>query len=181
MITMDSLTLFKTKLNELDNPKVLELGTGRWDVDKPTHHKEFISKPSTYVMSDIFNGIDFDVVADAHDLSPFSDNEFDVFVAFSVWEHLRKPWIAAQAAHRVLKPGGILFVATHQTFPVHGYPSDYCRWTDEGLKALFDEPDWTNQVSEMTHPCVIVPPPEITIWSKEAPAFLNVNIFAVKS
>ena len=178
---MDVVNAFREKLNGIKNPKILELGTGRWDVNKATHHKAWSPPDSTYVMSDIFSGVDVDVVADAHDLSPFENEEFDAFIAISVWEHLRKPWLAAQAAHRVLKPGGILLVETHFAFPVHGYPSDYCRWTDEGLKGLFDAPEWVNQSAGMHYPCVITPPKEVTVWNKAAPAFLNVNIFATKS
>ena len=178
---MDALTKFITELKNIENPKVLELGTGRWNRSVATHHGEWVPEGGTHVKSDIFQAEDVDVVADAHDLAPFKNEEFDAFMAISVWEHLKKPWLAAQAAHRVLKPGGILLVQTHFAFPVHGYPSDYCRWTDEGLKGLFDEPEWHGQIAGMQYPCVITPPKEVTVWNKAAPAFLNVNIFAIKS
>lgn len=172
---------FKEKLNLIKSPKVLELGTLQWEIGKPTHHSDWLPEGSTHVMSDVQAGQDVDVVADAHDLAPFADNEFDVLIAVSVWEHLRKPWIAAAAAHRVLKPGGILYIATHHTFPVHGYPSDYCRWTDKGLEGLFDEPEWHSRVSSFAYPCQIIPPPEVTRWNPLAEAYLNVDIFATKA
>jgi SAM-dependent methyltransferase len=178
---MDALTKFITELKNIENPKVLELGTGRWKKNVPTHHGEWVPEGGTHVKSDIFQAEDVDVIADAHDLAPFKDNEFDAFMAISVWEHLKKPWLAAEAARRVLRPGGILLVQTHFVFPVHGYPSDYCRWTDEGLKGLFDEPEWSGQIAGMQYPCVITPPKEVTTWNTAAPAFLNVNIFAVKN
>lgn len=162
-------------------PKVLELGTLQWVQGVPTHHAAWLPTGSTHIMSDVEPGPDVDVVADAHDLAPFADAEFDAFIAISVWEHLRKPWIAAEAAARVLKPGGILYVATHFTFPVHGYPSDYGRWTDEGIKALFDEPLFHSQQASLTFPATITPPPEVTRWNPAAPAYLNVDIFAIRS
>lgn len=165
----------------LDKPKVLELGTLQWVDGVSTHHAEWLPEGSVHVKADIMDGNDVDVVVDAHDLSVFSDNEFDAFIAVSVWEHLRKPWIAAAEAARVVKPGGIIYIATHFTFPVHGYPSDYCRWTDEGLKSLFDEPEWNSQQADFAFPCIIKPPREVKSWNTQAQAYLNVAIFAVKS
>lgn len=174
-------SVFRNMLSKLRNPRVLELGTLQWNTGVSTHHSSWLPDGSIHIKSDIFPGADVDVAADAHDLEPFEDNEFDALIAISVWEHLRKPWIAAEAARRVLKPGGILYVATHNAFPVHGYPSDYCRWTDEGLKALFDSPEWENQQAAFSYPCKIVPPKEVKVWNPAAPAFLNVDIFAQKA
>ena len=181
MTTIATEGEFRQALNLLKSPKVLELGTKQSLVGRPTHHAEWLPPGSTHIMSDIDSGMDVDVVSDAHDLKEFADNEFDVFIAISTWEHLRKPWIAADTAARVLKPGGLLYVATHQTFPIHGYPSDYCRWTDEGLKALFDKPLWSYHSAGYAFPCTIIPPAEITVWNTLAPSFLNVDVFAIKA
>jgi SAM-dependent methyltransferase len=178
---MSSSELFINHIKTLDKPKVLELGTLQWVDGVSTHHGEWLPSGSTHIKSDVEPGNDVDVVADAHDLSPFEDGEFDAFIAVSVWEHLRKPWIASAEVARVVKPGGILYVATHFAFPVHGYPSDYCRWTDEGLKGLFDEPEWHSQEADYAYPCIIKPPREVTVWNALAPAFLNVGIFAVRA
>ena len=178
---MNPEVVFRNALNNLSQPKVLELGTRQWVRDRPTHHKMWLPADATLVMSDMDPGPDVDVVADAHDLSAFGDGEFDAFIAVSVWEHLRKPWIAAEAAARVLKPGGLLYVATHFAFPVHGYPSDYNRWTDKGMEALFDEPLFHSQQSSLSFPAKLIPPPEVTVWNSAAPVFLNVDIFAIRS
>lgn len=172
---------FREALNKLEAPRVLELGTRQWVANKPTHHRSWLPADATLVMSDMDAGADVDVVADAHDLSPFEDGEFDAFIAVSVWEHLRKPWIAAEAAARVLKPGGLLYVATHFCFPVHGYPYDYNRWTDLGLEALFDEPLFHSQQSSLSFPAKLIPPPEVVVWNSAAPVFLNVDVFATRS
>lgn len=172
---------FKEELHKKKNPKVLELGTRQWVAGRPTHHKVWLPEGATLVMSDVEPGEDVDVVADAHDLSPFEDGEFDALIAVSVWEHLRKPWIAAEAAARVLKSGGLLYVATHFAFPVHGYPSDYSRWTDAGLEALFDAPLFHSQVSSLSFPAILTPSPPIASWNPNAPVFLNVDVFAIRS
>lgn len=178
---MTSNELFINHIKTLDKPKVLEIGTLQWVDGVSTHHGEWLPSGSTHVKADVQAGADVDVVADAHDLSSFEEGEFDAFIAVSVWEHLRKPWIASAEVARVVKSGGILYVATHFAFPVHGYPSDYSRWTDEGLKALFDEPEWHSQEANYSYPCVIKPPQEVKAWNSLAPAFLNVGIFAIRT
>jgi SAM-dependent methyltransferase len=172
---------FRDALNKISSPKVLELGTLQWTPGVSTHHGDWLPHDSTHIKSDIEGGPDVDIVADAHKLSAFKDEEFDAFIAISVWEHLRHPWVAAAQAARVLKPGGLLYVATHHTFPVHGYPSDYGRWTDNGLEGLFDKPLWKNQMTSMSFPCTINPDAKIDNWNHLAPAYLNVDIFAVKN
>ena len=133
-------TWFMGELKKLKNYSVLEIGTRRWNPDKPTHHKdwEWFKGHGKYVMSDFMNGLDVDVVADLHELSKvFGEKKFDVIFAASVFEHLEKPWIAAQEILKVLKDKGMFFIQTHQTFPIHGYPNDYFRYTTEGLKSIF--------------------------------------------
>jgi SAM-dependent methyltransferase len=51
-----------------------------------------------------------------------------------VLEHLEDPQLALSEAYRVTKMGGYLLISTPFSFPVHGYPLDYRRWTLEGLK-----------------------------------------------
>lgn len=166
---------FVDMIQALDRPAVLELGTKRWDAALATHHLEWAPHCSTYVMSDVEDGTDVDVVADAHVLAPFGDQGFDAVVAVSVWEHLARPWIAAQALARVLRPGGIAYVATHQTFPLHGYPSDYWRFSTEGLAVLFTDAGLETVAVGYGYPCEIIPGPDVHRWNRRAPAFLNVN------
>lgn len=171
---------FISMLREMDDTcTVLELGTKRWERDRPTHHKEW-RPDATWVMSDIEDGPDVDMVADAHDLAPFLPKAFDAMVAVSVWEHLARPWVAAKAAANVMRPGGILYVATHQTFPIHGYPSDYFRFSDKALALIFEDAGFTVLDVGYSYPCSIKPPPVVTRWNPHAPCYLNVDLVAVR-
>lgn len=173
-------TQFRAALLELRVlPHILELGCLRWEIDCPTHHVDW-HPGGVWVRSDIEPGLDVDIVMDAHDLAPCADGTFDAYIAMSVYEHLRQPWVAAQQAARVLRPGGILFVMTHQTFPIHGYPSDYFRFTDVALASIFQDAGLTIVMAAYEYPCQIIPPSEITRWNPGAEAFLNVNVFARK-
>lgn len=158
---------------------VLEVGTRRWGTE-PTHHKALFPNATRYVMADFMDGEDVDVVSDVHDLDEFADNEFDAFYAASLFEHVQFPWIAAMAIFDVLKPGGWAFIATHHTFPVHGYPYDYTRWTDQGLRSLFEFAGFEVQAAAMDNRCTIQPPPSVGVWDAHAPAYLGVSVFAVK-
>jgi SAM-dependent methyltransferase len=172
------VNLFRDELASRSGPlRVLELGTLRWGAES-THHAHWLPFDTEHVKSDMSLGIDVDVAADAHDLAPFDDASFDAVVACSVWEHLERPWIAAEAVARVLRPGGLAYIATHQSFPVHGYPSDYFRFTTEAMAVLFAEPlfDWSE--ADYSHAATLVPPPEITVWDPTAPVWLNVAILA---
>lgn len=156
--------------------RILEVGTKRQH-EHPTHARaEF---PLTdYVLSDFESGLDVDVVADCHRLNEvFEPNSFDGFIARSVFEHLEKPWVAAASIYTILKPGAWFFIQTHQTFPLHGYPDDYFRFTGPGLKSLFD---WgINLQSSYEFPCTITPP-EGVVWNPAAPSYLNVYLVGQK-
>lgn len=177
-----SSTSFTQFLNFIDAAmprKVLELGTRKWG-EASTHHKHLFPADIDYVMTDYLDGDDVDVVSDAHDLEEFDNATFDCVFTASTFEHIQYPWIAAKAIHRVLKPNGTLFVQTHQTFPIHGYPHDYTRWSDEGLRSLFEWAGFDVWQADMFDRCTIVPRPDYLVWDTNAPAFIGVAVFAVK-
>jgi SAM-dependent methyltransferase len=157
---------------------VLEIGTRRWG-SKPTHHRELLEPCAKFTMSDFMDGEDVDVVSDAHSLaSVFGENRFDVVWASSVWEHLKDPWLAAQEVLRVLRPGGLFFIQTHQAFPIHGYPDFYFLFSDTALKHLFKDAKKT--VAAYEFPCSITPRDQAVEWNPAAPSFLNVCVSGAK-
>jgi SAM-dependent methyltransferase len=167
-----------------DGYRALELGTRRWG-DKPTHHSGWLDKSrrggfgwGEWVKSDFMAGEDVDVVVDAHKLElTFGPESFDLVWASSVFEHLEFPWVAAKQIGRVLKPGGMFFIQTHQTFPIHGYPQDFYRFSRQALESLFSWAEYHRSFYE--YPCAIACP-EVQNMDRAAPAFLNVCIFGQK-
>ena len=166
-------------LAKTENATVLELGTKRSMPDRPTHHRNRCHPSANFIMSDYEDGLDVDVVCDIHSLGDaFGRDSIDFIICCSVFENVQRPWIAAQEIARTLKPGGMVFVQTHQTFPIHAYPHDYWRYTTEALMTIFEDADLETESTTYCFPAQIFS--EQTPNSQASPAFLNANILAKK-
>jgi len=62
-----------------------------------------------------------------------------VVVSFQVLEHVRDVPAYLAEARRVLKPGGRLFLSTHGVWPYHPHPTDFWRWTADGLRVTCED------------------------------------------
>jgi SAM-dependent methyltransferase len=67
---------------------------------------------------------------------PFADSSLQVIVSQEVFEHLPDPWAAIREVRRTLAPGGLLYLQTPFIIGYHPGPSDYWRFTGEGLERL---------------------------------------------
>jgi SAM-dependent methyltransferase len=77
-----------------------------------------------------------DIVADVCDMKMFADQSVDVIFMVEVLEHVKTPQLALDEMHRVLKPGGRLFLSTPFILPIHDAPYDFYRYTQFGLAHL---------------------------------------------
>lgn len=161
-------------------PSVLELGTRRSQPDRCTMHRDWVPHAAEYLGSDFEAGLDVDVVADVHKLSDVvGDNRFDAIVSCSVFEHVQYPWIAVVELCRALKPGGLIFVQTHQSFPLHAYPFDYWRFSTDALKTLFSRQVGFKVIgAEYVFRAKIVSDRDPA--AADYPSYLNVHILAEK-
>ena len=127
---------FLEELKKIPSPRVLEIGSR---ARSGNTYLDFLPEGTQYVGVDVKDGPNVDVVADAHDLrAALGDEQFDAVFSISVFEHLAMPWKAAVSINRVLRPGGLVFVGTHQSFPLHDPPWDFWRFSDEAWKCLFN-------------------------------------------
>jgi hypothetical protein len=182
---MDARAEFFTRVQRMQRPRILEFGTRRSKPSLCTSHKEELLRlnpDAVHTGTDLRPGIDVDVVADAHRLSSvFRAAEFDGFISASVFEHLRWPWVAIMELNHVIRLGGLGYVQTHHTFPVHDHPNDYWRFSTEALATLFcDDLGWRVLKSDYDFPCEIVPPARVAEWNPAAHAYLNVNVTVEK-
>jgi len=127
---------FRTRVNANPDARVLDIGgrdRSKFDVSSLFHVKE-------YVVLDILPGDNVDVVADAHEMSKvLAPESFDFVISASVFEHLLMPWKVALEINRVLKPGGLAWISTHQTVGMHDLPWDFWRFSDTSWDAIFNE------------------------------------------
>lgn len=173
------LQKFLRECSSLQAPRVLEIGTKRSNAARSTRHDVWIPHASEYVGVDYQSGLDVDLVVDAHELSASVEEEsFDVIISCSTFEHLKYPWLAAHQIMKVLRPGGLLFVQTHQTFPIHAFPNDYYRFTREAMASLFNVSMGMQVETEYNFPAQIHS--ERIPTSHNHKSFLNVVLFGRK-
>lgn len=80
-----------------------------------------------------------EVVGDAHALSAhFPSEHFDFAMSIAVFEHLLMPWKVAVELNRVLRPGALAYVHSHQSQPMHDMPWDFFRFSDMAWHAMFN-------------------------------------------
>lgn len=79
-----------------------------------------------------------DVVGDIHRL-PLADNSFDCVICTGTLEHVANPWQAVSELCRVLKPGGLVHIDVPFMQAYHADPTDYWRFTLDGLRLLCRE------------------------------------------
>ncbi len=65
---------------------------------------------------------------------PSADGSFDCVLSSQVLEHVIGSKTYLREAFRVLKSGGSLIVSTHGIWPYHPDPTDFWRWTIDGLQ-----------------------------------------------
>lgn len=132
------LESFLIRCRALDAPRVLELGTSRSIASRSTRHDTWVPHASEYLGTDFASGLDVDIVADVHRLTAVTgEDQFDVIISCSTFEHFKYPHRAAHEVMKALRVGGVLFVQTHQSFPLHAHPHDYFRFSREALAGLF--------------------------------------------
>ena len=78
-------------------------------------------------------------------LLPFVDCKFDQVVAMEVFEHIDDLQTTIGEIHRVLKPGGRIIVTVPFIWCEHETPTDYRRFTAEGLRCTMESFGFSTQ------------------------------------
>lgn len=81
---------------------------------------------------------------------PFKSTSADAVLLLEVLEHVPSPDKALSEIHRVLKPGGRLYISVPFIYPIHDEPYDYRRFTVHGIKQLLIDQQ-LNPVYESQH------------------------------
>lgn len=128
----ESQRLFQQMLDSSKDSKCLQIGV------KEHHGAKF---GPNWVSVDLYDTREFiDFNYDIHDLK-FEDDSFDVAVCLSILEHVPYPQKAISELHRVLKPGGKIWVQLPFAYPYHEGPQDYWRASPQGLRIWMSDFD----------------------------------------
>jgi SAM-dependent methyltransferase len=109
---------------------LLDYGCG----DKP-YQNLFAKKFPRYLGADLVGNKAADILINDDGVLDCDSVSFDCVLSSQVLEHVTSPQMYLREAWRVLKPGGSLVLSTHGIWPYHPDPTDYWRWTVDGLQA----------------------------------------------
>lgn len=116
-------------------PSMIEIGSRARSGNTYTH---WFPNLARYTGVDISKGPNVDVVGDAHTLSSIIPDKYDFAFSVSVYEHLIMPWVAAVEMNKVLNIGGLVYVQSHPTWPLHEEPWDFFRFSKDAWSGLFN-------------------------------------------
>lgn len=118
------------------NPTVYDIGSkearGGYAFGKPP-------EGANIICVDIEAGPGVDLVADAHDLHMVENDSVDFVTSASVLEHVKYPQQVVKEIHRILKPGGVVYINVPFIFPFHADPVDFYRFTHKGIDILCED------------------------------------------
>ena len=110
---------------------------------------------STLVNGRLYNQ---DIFADKHidfvspiDKIPVEDSFFDAIICNAVLEHVENPVEVVEELYRVLKSGGYLYLCIPFMQPEHKVPTDYQRYTIDGIQKLVSDRGFTIEKVEGLH------------------------------
>ncbi len=174
-----NFTHFIEEVDRMKSPSILELGA------RKINQRQRFAAPGDYVVFDILEAEDVDVVGDIHRLGDYFEAErFDAVFMISVLEHLAIPWKAVLEINKVMKPGGLLFISTHPVWPPHALPWDFWRYSEAAFKVLLNEHTGFELVRcNEGLPCMVLPfGQEIALMNMHRePANLGVSLVARKT
>lgn len=86
-----------------------------------------------YVTADLPGNADADLEIDEDGRVPVESGSADLVFSSQVLEHVEDPVGYLTECFRMLRPGGSLVLSTHGVMYLHRDPTDYWRWTCDGL------------------------------------------------
>ena len=135
----NQLWYVQNHIEEFDGP-YLEIGSKNYGSTQNV--RSLFPSKETYIGIDMSEGDGVDLILDLTDNfneidKQLNSERFGTIFCFSVMEHCEQPFKMAENLTRLLKTNGKLCISVPFSWKFHGYPSDYWRFTHEGIKKLF--------------------------------------------
>ena len=115
---------------------VLDAGSGRAPYRDLFTHARYETADFLAVKGKTYTEQDY--VCDLADI-PVEDARFDHVLLTQVLEHIPEPRAVLAELHRVLKPGGTLWLTAPLFYAEHEKPYDFYRYTQFGLRHLLED------------------------------------------
>ena len=150
----NQFTYVRSLADDLAGP-YLEVGSKNYGSTQDL--RSLFSAKGTYVGVDMEAGNGVDVVLDmTRDFDEvdagLNGQRFGTVFCLSVLEHCEQPFRMAENLTRLLAADGKVCVSVPFAWKFHGYPSDYWRFTHEGVKKLFPALQFDMENSIATRP-----------------------------
>ncbi len=140
-------------LEALDPPDpVVEFGSLQVESDQDADLRPLFAGRD-FTGTDLRPGPGVDRVEDLRSLT-LADDSVGMALCLETLEHCDDPFAAGRELARVVRPGGVCAVSTPFLLGIHGYPSDYFRYTPEAMRSLLSGFDsvWTAGVGDPGSP-----------------------------
>jgi SAM-dependent methyltransferase len=98
---------------------------------------------------DLSRGESIDCVGRA-EMLPFRDDTFSLVVSQETLEHVKDPFRAVREIYRTLRPGGRFYCQVPFIIGYHPGPTDYWRFTKEGIRELVRQAGFSCETVEIS-------------------------------
>lgn len=128
------LSLLKSKGLSNKSGVVVDMGAG-----EAPYRSLFDDYYGRYIACDLLPGPGIDLVFDENGRLPLESGSADCVVSFQVLEHVWDIDAYLGECLRLLSSQGRLVISTHGTWLYHPHPTDFRRWTRDGLCRELEE------------------------------------------
>jgi hypothetical protein len=144
-----------TRVLELPDP-IVEFGSLQVEPGQDSDLRPLF-RGREYIGTDLRPGPGVDRVEDLRTLT-FADGEVGTALCLDTLEHCDDPPAACRELTRVTASPGVCVLSSVMLFGIHGYPSDYFRFTPEGIRSLLSGFDdvWVTGIGDPQIPFQVV-------------------------
>lgn len=134
---IDLMKLLAETHGVIGTGRVLEVGSYQVGERDWSPREMFDHRDTAYVGIDIREGPQVDRIVPEVGIWP-DLGQFSAALSMNTLEHCRRPWeVVVNIAHHIVVGGTVILIAPFM-WPIHDYPSDYFRYTGDGLASLMD-------------------------------------------
>lgn len=113
--------------------RVVDVGAGDSPYRELFAHTDYVAVDWAQSPHEGAREVDIEASADA---IPVADGTFDAALSTQVLEHVPDPAAVVRELHRIVRPGGQVYITVPLVWELHELPHDYFRYTPAGLGHL---------------------------------------------